>query len=195
MKAQKIQKALSSGTRIGTRIRLPATARAASRIKNHPMAVPAVRLMIRNARIGIMNMPETVEPTVAERFRNFRVALVAGILFLALSLINIPGRINTDCLGSVAAIALFAVVFYLSPRLLRFKAVSAPVQKLAALSYCVFLVQHVTIGWTQMAYIKVFDKMHLVFSAWNVTGLLLVTFLVILAVAWVLKWASDKIVK
>ena len=130
-----------------------------------------------------------------ERFRNFRVALVAGILFLALSLINIPGRINTDCLGSVAAIALFAVVFYLSPRLLRFKAVSAPVQKLAALSYCVFLVQHVTIGWAQMAYIKVFDKMHLEFSPWNVTALLALTFVAILLASWVLKRISDTIVK
>ena len=130
-----------------------------------------------------------------ERFRNFRVALVAGILFLALSLINIPGRINTDCLGSVAAIALFAVVFYLSPRLLRFKAVSALVQKLAALSYCVFLVQHVTIGWTQMAYIRVFDKMHLVFSTWNVTALLALTFVAILLASWVLKRISDTIVK
>ena len=130
-----------------------------------------------------------------DRFRNLRVALVAGLVFLMLSFVDIPGRINTDCLGSIAAVALFAVVFYAAPRLLRYRAVSAPVQKLAALSYCVFLVQHVAISWTQMAYIKVFDKMHLVFSAWNVTALLLVTFFVILVVAWVLKWASDKLVK
>ena len=90
---------------------------------------------------------------------------------------------------------LFAVVFYAAPRMLRYKAVNAPVQKLAALSYCVFLVQHVIIDWTQMAYIKLFGKLHLEFSVWNVTALLALTLVVILAVAWVLKWISDKIVK
>ena len=69
VKAQKVQKALSSGTVSGTMIRLAATARDASTMKNHPIAVPEIRLMTRNARIGIMNTPETVDPTVAVRRR------------------------------------------------------------------------------------------------------------------------------
>lgn len=130
-----------------------------------------------------------------ERLRNWHVALVAGIIFLAITFINIPGRINTDCLGTIAAFTLFAVAFYVAPYLLQIKAVSIPVQKLAVLSYCVFLVQHVAICWTQPAFIKIFEKLHWEFSAWNVTGLLVITLMAILFAAWILKKVSDKIVQ
>ena len=130
-----------------------------------------------------------------ERLRNWHVALVSGIIFSAITFINIPGRINTDCLGTIAAFALFAVAFYVAPYLLQFKTVSAPVQKLAVLSYCVFLVQHVGIIWAQTAFIKIFEKLHWDFSAWNVAGLLVITLIVILFTSWILKNVSDKIVQ
>ena len=130
-----------------------------------------------------------------ERFKNWYVAVIAGVAFAAITFVNIPGRINADALGTFAAFALFAVVFYLAKYLLRLKTASTFIQKLAALSYCVFLVQHVGIVWAQAAFIKVFDKMHWDFSAWNVMGLLALTVVAIIAVAWVVKWASDKTVK
>lgn len=130
-----------------------------------------------------------------ERLRNWRVALVAGILFLTITFVNIPGRINTDCLGTIAAFALFAVIFYIAPNLLRFNMANKSIQKLAALSYCVFLVQHVGIVWAQAAFIKIFEKWQWEFSAWNVTGLLVITLMAILFTAWILKIVSDKIVQ
>lgn len=122
-----------------------------------------------------------------EKLRNPRTAIVSAIVFIALTFIDIPGRLNTDCLGTIAAIALFAFGFYLSPYLLRSKAVSTSVQKIAPLSYCVFLVQHVAILWTQAAYIRLFAKLHLPFTEWNVTALLAVTFLLILLIAYLLN--------
>ena len=130
-----------------------------------------------------------------DRLRDRRVAIAAGAVFLALTVVNIPGRINIDCLGTIAAFALFAVVFYVAPFLLRHNMVKNTVQKLAALSYCVFLVQHVGIVWAQAAFIKIFAKMHWDFSTWNVMGLLVLTFVAILLVSWVLKRISDTIVK
>ena len=126
-----------------------------------------------------------------ERFKNGYVAVVAGVAFAAITTINIPGRINADALGTFAAFALFVVVFYLAQYLLRLNAVKNPVQKLAALSYCVFLVQHVGIVWAQAAFIKVFDKMHWIFTQWNVTVLLTCTILAIMIAAWILKLVSD----
>ena len=130
-----------------------------------------------------------------DRLRNRRVAIAAGAIFLAITIVTIPGSRHMDYAGTIAAFALFAVVFYIAPRLLRHNAVKVPVQKLAALSYCVFLVQHVGIVWTQTAFIKIFAKMHWDFSAWNVMGLLVLTFVAILLVSWVLKRISDTIVK
>ncbi len=130
-----------------------------------------------------------------DRLRDRRIAIVAGAIFLVLTVVNIPGRIKTDCLGTVAALALFAAVFYIAPFALRYKAVSIPVQKLATLSYCVFLVQHVGIVWAQSAFVKMFKKMQWDMSAWTSIALLAVTFFAILAVAGVLKFVSDKIVQ
>ena len=130
-----------------------------------------------------------------DRFRDWRIALAAGLAFIALSTIDIPGRINTDALGTFASFALFAVVFYLAPRLLRLKAVCAAIQKLAALSYCVFLVQHVAIIWAQAAFVKVFEKLHWSFTQWNVLALLAVTLVAIMIAAWILKMVSDSLTK
>lgn len=130
-----------------------------------------------------------------ERFKDWRVAAVAGAAFAALTFVDIPGRINTDALGSFASFALFAVVFYLAPQLLRFKTASVPIQKLATLSYCVFLVQHVGIVWAQAAFVKVFEKLHWSFTQWNVLALLAVTLVAIMIAAWILKVVSDSLTK
>lgn len=130
-----------------------------------------------------------------ERLKNLRLVLASALLFAVLTFIDIPGRINTDCLGTVAAIALFAVVFYIASFLLRFRTICVPVHKLSTLSYCVFLVQHVGIVWAQMAFVKFFEKMHWEFTEWNVLALLGLTIAAILIVSWVLKRISDAVVK
>jgi len=130
-----------------------------------------------------------------ELFRKKGAALVGLFLLLPLTFVNIPGIMNVDCFGTIAALCWFVVLFYSAHGVLQFGALDRGVQKLAALSYCVFLVQHVVISWTQMGYVRVFDKMQWDFSSWNVLALLLVTFLLILAVARVLKFVSDKFVR
>ena len=126
-----------------------------------------------------------------ERFRDRRTAVASGAAFVAITLVNIPGRVNADALGTFAAFALFVVVFYLAQHLLRLSAISKPLQKLAALSYCVFLVQHVGIIWAQGAFIKIFEKLHWSFTQWNVAALLACTLLAIMIAAWILKLVSD----
>jgi hypothetical protein len=130
-----------------------------------------------------------------DRLKDLRLVLVSAVVFVVLTFVDIPGRINTDCLGAVAAIALFVVVLYIAPFLLRFRTIRLPVQKLAKLSYCVFLVQHVGIVWAQMAFIKIFERMHWNFTEWNVMVLLCLTFAVIFLASWILKRISDTIVK
>ena len=130
-----------------------------------------------------------------ERLRNLRVAVPAIVVFLGLTFVNIPGRLNTDCLGSIAALSLFAVVFYAAPWLLRYRAVSAPVQRLALLSYCVFLVQHVAIIWTRTLFVKIFEWAQWPPSCWSSVVLLALTFAVIFVAAWILKSVADRVVR
>ena len=130
-----------------------------------------------------------------ERFRDRRVILVAAVVFALLSLVDIPGPLNTDFFGTAAAFALFRALFGIAPQLLRSPKVSTAVNKVAVLSYCVFLVQHVGIIWTQAAFVKVFEKMHWDFSAWKVAALLALTLAIIFVAAWILKQVSDRVVK
>ena len=67
--AQKVQKSLFSGIISGTMTREAATARPASTMKNQPRGEPEAKLTIRHTTTGIMNSPETTEPTVALRRR------------------------------------------------------------------------------------------------------------------------------
>ncbi|MDD6091910.1 MAG: acyltransferase [Hallerella succinigenes] len=127
-----------------------------------------------------------------EKLRSSRTAIISAIVFIVLSFIDIPGSLNTDCFGTIAAIALFVFGFYLAPSLLRNKAVGTSVQKIAPLSYCVFLVQHVAILWSQAAYIQLFAKLHLRFTEWNVAALLAVTILLILLIAYLLNKVTRK---
>ncbi len=126
-----------------------------------------------------------------ERLKNWRVALVSALVFAILTFVDIPGRINTDCLGSIAAFALFVVVLYIAPHLLRLKAVAMLFLNMATLSYCVFLVQHVGIVWVQTAFIKIFEKLHWNFTEWNVLALFACTFVAVVVAAWILKRISD----
>jgi len=130
-----------------------------------------------------------------ERLKDWRVAAVSGGTFAVLTFVDIPGRLNTDAIGTFASFALFAFLFYLAPLLLRFKVASVPIQKLATLSYCVFLVQHVGIVWVQGAFVKIFEKMHWSFTQWNVLALFAYTLVIIVLVAWILKQVSDKLVQ
>ena len=134
-----------------------------------------------------------------ERLRDWRIALVSALLFAGLTFVDIPGRVKADAIGSVAAIMLFAVIFYIAPYLLRFRAVRVPVQWLVPLSYCVFLVQHVGVMWVQIASVKIFGRMHWQFTEWNVLALLGCTMVAVVLAAWILKrvsdWSVDRISK
>lgn len=134
-----------------------------------------------------------------ERLRDWRIALASALVLAGLTFVDIPGRVNADTLGTVAAFALFAVVFYAAPNLLRFGLARGAVQKLAALSYCVFLIQHMGIVWAQIAFVGVFEKMGWDFTAWNVAALLACTLVFIIIAAWILKrvsdWSVDRISK
>lgn len=130
-----------------------------------------------------------------ERLKNWKIAFFALIIFLFISFVNIEGILNTDCFGTIAGIALFILVVNLSPMFNHSKTTAKVITKLAELSYCVFLVQHVIIVWGQMAFIKIFNIMHWNFTEWNVTILLVCTSVAIMAVAWVLKQVSDGLVK
>lgn len=129
-----------------------------------------------------------------DALRNWRLALGALALLLALTFVDVPGILNEDCLGTVAALAWFAVVFYCSPWLLKFSAVEWVVAKLAVLSYCVFLVQHVVISWSQIGFVKIFEKMQWGYSSLVTLVLLIVTVGVIVAVAWILNMLSSKVI-
>ena len=65
--AQNVQKNLSSGTVNGVTIRDAATQREARTIKIQFSEVPNTKLIYRQTSIGIINEPETAEPTAAER--------------------------------------------------------------------------------------------------------------------------------
>lgn len=130
-----------------------------------------------------------------DRFKDKRVILAAVIVFAVLSLVNIPGSLNTDFFGMVAAFALFVALFGIAPQLLKSPKASTVINKVAVLSYCVFLVQHVGIIWTQAAFVKIFEKLHWDFSAWKVAALLVFTLAIISVAAWILKLVSDRVVK
>lgn len=122
------------------------------------------------------------------------VVLPSFVLFILLTAIDVPGILKTDFLGFLAALFFFVLAYWSSPWLFRFNLADSAVNKLAALSYCVFLVQHVAISWSQMVYARIFSKMQWEFSQWNVLALFLVTFIVIILAAKCLKWMSDKLV-
>lgn len=130
-----------------------------------------------------------------ERFRKKIIPIVCFFILFFLTFVDVPGILNVDCFGFIASLCFFFVVFWGTPKLLKFNSGSELVKKLASLSYCVFLVHHVAISWCQMAYAIIFEKFQWHFSQWNVFALFFVTFTVILISAGSLKWVSDKLVK
>lgn len=118
------------------------------------------------------------------------------LVFLGLSLIMLPGGLyKNDLLGSVAGVAVFLAVLNFGSLVTESSFVWKGVQKLAPLTYCVFLLQHVCINWLQMGFVKVLGKPVVEFSPVMYLGILAVTFVVILVAAYVLKLVSDKAVK
>lgn len=125
-----------------------------------------------------------------DSFKKMPVALVGLIVFVLCSFVDIPGVVNYDCLGTVAALGLFIAVFYGAQYLLKATIADTLVQKVAKLSYCVFLVQHVIISWSQMGFLKILEKLQIGISSWGAFGMLWMTLLLILAVAWLLNTVS-----
>lgn len=125
-----------------------------------------------------------------DAFKKMPVALGGLAVFGVGSFVDIPGVLNTDCLGTLSALGFFVFAFYASAYLLKFNIADVAVQKAARLSYCVFLVQHVVISWSMIVFLKVFEKMQIEVSSWGTFGLLWVTLLLILVAAWVLNEVS-----
>jgi len=129
-----------------------------------------------------------------EFFRKVPVTIAGIVIFALLSCVEIQGILKMDFLGTIASLGFFAVVFFVAPWLLKFKPMKASVQKLTVLSYCVFLVQHVVISWTQMGYMKLFEKMQWQWTPVKSLALLFVTSLIIFVVAYILWLISGRIV-
>ncbi|WP_158278198.1 MULTISPECIES: acyltransferase [unclassified Fibrobacter] len=130
------------------------------------------------------------------RLRSPSVKWVSLVVFLGLSLVMLPvGIIKNDLLGSVAGIAVFLGVLNFGGRVKESSLVWKTVQKLAPLTYCVFLIQHIAIVWLQMAFVKALGRPAVEFSAPLCLAILAATLGVILVAAYVLKLVSDKVVK
>lgn len=116
-------------------------------------------------------------------------------VFVALCLLVIPnGFYKNDLLGSVAGIAAFLAVLNFGGVVRESSFVGTAIQKLAPVTYCVFLVQHICINWLQIAFVKVLGPVT-GFTPWLCLGLLAVSFAVILVVAFLLNFVSGKAVK
>lgn len=128
-----------------------------------------------------------------QRLRYFAVQWVSLAVFLVLCLVNIPGGFyKNDLLGFVAGIAAFLAVLNFGSLIKETSIVGKSVSKLAPITYCVFLIQHVCINWMQIGFVKVLGKPVVSFSSEICLGLLSVTFIAILLAAYVLKLVSDK---
>lgn len=130
------------------------------------------------------------------KLRSLPVGLGALAVFLGLCLIDIPvSTCKNDFFGTVAGISVFLWVLNFGGLLTKVPLLGKTVLKLAPLTYCVFLIQHVTILWLQILFVKVLGRPALEFSPALCMGLFVVTFMVALVVACGLKFVSDKTVK
>lgn len=130
------------------------------------------------------------------RLHNRVVGLASLVVFLALSLLNTPGGIyKNDLAGTVAGIAAFLFVLNIGSRIKETSLAGSVVLKLAPLTYCVFLIQHIAIVWLQMAFVKVLGRPAVEFSSPLCLAVLAVTMVAVLVAAYALKLISDKAVK
>lgn len=116
-------------------------------------------------------------------------------LVLCLADVPLPGLCKNDLLGTVAGISVFLLVLNLGNRIRETSLVGKSVQKLAPVTYCVFLIQHIAIVWLQMAFVKVLGRPVETFGPWLSLGILAVTFAMTLMAAYGLKFVSDRAVK
>lgn len=121
------------------------------------------------------------------------VGALSLVVFAILCLVDIPGPLNQDFLGSLAAFLVFFAVMWLGGSATR----SAPVQRLVALlapiSYCVFLIQHIAINWLQIIFTKLLARFDISLNGTVCLALLIVTLAITLVAAWCLKFAADKV--
>ena len=116
-------------------------------------------------------------------------------LVLCLADVPLPGLCKNDLLGTVAGISVFLLVLNFGNRIQETSLVWRSVQKLAPVTYCVFLIQHIAIVWLQMAFVKVLGRPMETFDPWLCLGILAVTFAITLMAAYGLKFVSDRAVK
>lgn len=124
-------------------------------------------------------------------FKSPKFGFPALALAIALLFVNIPGALNFDCLGSIEAILIFAVIAWCGGTFIKSEQTSKAVTFLASVSYCVFLIQHVAIVWLQMLFTKVLDRMGIFFSTGIDFALLVITAIITIIAAWCLKKISD----
>lgn len=155
-------------------------------------ALPAILLKNLSALPFILALKFCVGFIVVSNVKYFSRPLVAfacATIFVAITFIDIPGLLNNDCLGFIAAISLFGIVFFIAKQI-KIRFFKAIIKKLAVLSYCVFLVQHIVIDWSQMVYIKIFANFGIEFSKPKVAILLVITTIFVIMVAYMLKKVS-----
>lgn len=128
------------------------------------------------------------------KLRSSSIKWISLAVFLGLCLFNLPGGFyKNDLLGSVAGIAAFHAVINFGGNLKESSLVGKVIAKLAPLTYCVFLLQHVCINWLQIAFVKLLGRAVQEFCAWQCLCALAFTFVVTLIAAWVLKFVTDKL--
>lgn len=120
---------------------------------------------------------------------------VCAALAVLLLAVEFPEIMKVDFLGSLFAWIIFPLLLLVGRLVEKSPVTMGVVSGLSAISYHVFLVQHVAIKWMQILFEKVFDRLGMEFNAWICFGLLWITFAVILMVAFLLKWVTDKLVK
>lgn len=116
---------------------------------------------------------------------------IAFLLFVLLCLVDIPGLLKTDFLGTLAGLLLFVAILGLGGFVRG--ASQKVVSFLAPISYCVFLIQHIAIVWLQIVFIKIIERLGFALNGLSAFALLVATFILIVAVAWCLKIAADKL--
>lgn len=116
------------------------------------------------------------------------------ILFFVLCFIKMPNYFAVDFYGSIASIALFITLYSISSLLLHSHSFKESILRLSPICYCIFLLQHICIVWSQKAFIILGDKFDIVFGKWQSLLLLMITIFLTFISAWVLNKISSFVV-